>query len=361
MNGYDPRMRRTLPALLGFMALTMAAPASAATIHVQNTHDHGAGSLRKAIEKADPGDRVSVPAGHYVLTSGVLAFDKDLKIAGAGARETVLDANGNSRLLEIGGTPAKVTVSDLTVREGDADDGDGGAITSNAKLVLNRVAVLKNSVGPPDSLGSGGGVDTSESLIVRQSLFAGNHGYNGGAASADVIKAFDSTFTKNSGGSPDANGDGGAFDDDARLVDSSVVGNRCFNNEGCGGGVYGSATTLKGTVVARNQAFDDNGMPPGSAGNPGSSDNCGGAAATSQGHNLDSGQDCDLAGSGDIEHKNPKLGKLKNNGGPTNTLAFGTSSPLFNAGAGNCTGHDQRGVKRPQGARCDIGALELVP
>ena len=328
---------------------------------MKNTHDHGPGSLRKGIDKADPGDRVTVPGGHYVLTSGVIAFDKDLKIAGSGARKTILDANGDSRLLEIGGSPAKVTISGLTLREGDADDGDGGAITSNAKLVLKRVAVLDNSVGPPDSLGSGGGVDTSENLTIRQSLFKGNHGYNGGAAAADAIKAFDSTFMKNSAGSPEANGDGGAFDDDVRLVDSSVVANRCFNGDGCGGGTWGSNASLMGTVVAGNRAFAANSMPPGSPGNPGSSDNCGGSAATSQGHNLDSGQDCSLTGNGDIEQKNPKLGRLRNNGGDTNTLAFGKSSPLFNAGAGNCTNRDQRGVPRPQGPRCDIGAFELVP
>jgi hypothetical protein len=352
-------MARTLASILALALAAMAAPAGAATIKVQNTHDHGAGSLRKAIEKADPGDRVQVPGGHYALTTGVLAFDKDLKIAGAGARNTVLDANGDSRLLEIGGTPAKVTVSGLTVRERDAGDSDGGAITSNSKLVLKRVAVLDNSVGPPDSLGSGGGVDTSDNLIIRQSLFAGNHGYNGGAASAHVIKAFDSTFTRNSAGSPQANGNGGAFDDEVVLVDSTVVGNRCFNDS-CGGAVY-DTTTLKGTVLADNFGFEDNGMPPGSPGNPGQADNCGDGIPTSKGHNLDNHHDCNLSKQSDISGKSPKLGNLANNGGPTNTLAFETSSPLFNNGAGNCTGHDQRGVKRPQGARCDIGAFELDP
>ncbi len=157
--------------VLGLVAVAAAAPAGAATINVRNTNDAGAGSLRKAVDKADPGDRVQVPGGHYVLTSGVVSFDKDLKIAGAGRpqddprRQRRQPASGDQ---QPGG---KVTISGLTLREGDADDSDGGAITSNAKLVLKQVAVLNNSVGPPDSLGPGGGVDTSENLIIRQSLF----------------------------------------------------------------------------------------------------------------------------------------------------------------------------------------------
>ena len=297
-----------------------------------------------------------------MLTSGVLAFDKDLKIAGAGARETVLDANGNSRLLEIGGTPAKVTVSGLTVREGDADDGDGGAITSNAKLVLNRVAVLKNSVGPPDSLGSGGGVDTSENLIVRQSLFAGNHGYNGGAASADVIKAFDSTFTKNSAGSPEANGDGGAFDDDARLVDSSVVGNRCFNDEGVVAASTAQPQLSRAPSSPRTSASRTTACRPGP---PATRARATTAVAPRPPRRVTTSTQARIATSravGDTRAQEPEARQARRTTADRRTrLAFGASSPLFNTGAGNCTGHDQRGVKRPQGARCDIGAFELVP
>ncbi len=56
------------------------------------------------------------------------------------------------------------------------------------------------------------------------------------------------------------------------------------------------------------------------------------------------------------------LADLKNNGGPTRTHALKPASPAVNAVPSSdpaCTGTDQRGVARPQGSDCDIGAFEL--
>ncbi|MDQ3928109.1 MAG: Ig-like domain-containing protein, partial [Chloroflexota bacterium] len=58
---------------------------------------------------------------------------------------------------------------------------------------------------------------------------------------------------------------------------------------------------------------------------------------------------------------------MANNGGPTQTIALTTDSPALNAipkGQSGCATTtdrvttDQRGVKRPQGEGCDIGAFE---
>ena len=64
----------------------------------------------------------------------------------------------------------------------------------------------------------------------------------------------------------------------------------------------------------------------------------------------------------------PLLGPLQNNGGPTQTMDLGPGSAAFEAGdnatcaAALVNNLDQRGVTRPQGARCDIGAVEhLLP
>jgi hypothetical protein len=53
---------------------------------------------------------------------------------------------------------------------------------------------------------------------------------------------------------------------------------------------------------------------------------------------------------------------LANNGGSTQTLALVKNSPAIDA-ADNavCPATDQRGVSRPQGAACDIGAFEYQP
>jgi len=60
----------------------------------------------------------------------------------------------------------------------------------------------------------------------------------------------------------------------------------------------------------------------------------------------------------------PRLDTLRNNGGVTNTYALSTGSPAIDTGT--CSGFgglviasDQRGVSRPFGTRCDIGAFEF--
>ena len=60
----------------------------------------------------------------------------------------------------------------------------------------------------------------------------------------------------------------------------------------------------------------------------------------------------------------PKLAPLANNGGSTETMALmlGVGSSAIDTGINSgCPATDQRGVTRPQGVRCDIGAFEAVP
>jgi hypothetical protein len=55
------------------------------------------------------------------------------------------------------------------------------------------------------------------------------------------------------------------------------------------------------------------------------------------------------------------LGPLMDNGGPTKTHALVSGSPAIDTIPGadpECTGTDQRGMPRPQGAGYDIGAFE---
>lgn len=62
-----------------------------------------------------------------------------------------------------------------------------------------------------------------------------------------------------------------------------------------------------------------------------------------------------------ILFEDPQLAPLADNGGPTPTMAISASSPAFNrAAAASCPATDQRGITRPQGGACDIGAYELV-
>jgi hypothetical protein len=59
----------------------------------------------------------------------------------------------------------------------------------------------------------------------------------------------------------------------------------------------------------------------------------------------------------------PNLDVLADNGGLTQTIALFPGSSAIDAGGkiSGCAVSDQRGISRPQGAGCDIGAFELVP
>lgn len=89
---------------------------------------------------------------------------------------------------------------------------------------------------------------------------------------------------------------------------------------------------------------------------------CFGTNFITLGNNLDSDNSCYLDPlMNDIPGVAPMLDPLANNGGPTWTHALMPASPAVNAGASgpSCPAADQRGVARPQGAQCDIGAFEL--
>lgn len=67
-----------------------------------------------------------------------------------------------------------------------------------------------------------------------------------------------------------------------------------------------------------------------------------------------------LCGIGVID-ADPELGPLADNGGAAPTLLPGLDGPAIDAGDESvCIDFDQRGVSRPQGAGCDIGAVEAI-
>ena len=67
------------------------------------------------------------------------------------------------------------------------------------------------------------------------------------------------------------------------------------------------------------------------------------------------------AGGSNIIITDPKLGALGNYGGYTQTISLLPGSSAIDAGNdATCATNDQRGVTRPQGAHCDVGAYEYV-
>jgi hypothetical protein len=108
---------------------------------------------------------------------------------------------------------------------------------------------------------------------------------------------------------------------------------------------YSTAIYLANTIIAGNSDKDCDLSPWGTL--------------VTYGHNLDRDGSCQLTAPGDQPGTDPKLGPLQNNTGPTQTHALLQGSPAIDGGDNQyCPTIDQRGVPRPAGAACDIGAYE---
>ncbi|MDQ1430627.1 MAG: hypothetical protein QOF40_1229, partial [Actinomycetota bacterium] len=92
-------------------------------------------------------------------------------------------------------------------------------------------------------------------------------------------------------------------------------------------------------------------------------ENCWVDTTTSEGYNFSDDDSCGLTDPTDdvATGNDPSLGALADNGGPTQTMLPLVGSPLLDAipPASCLVDVDQRGVTRPQGTGCDIGAVEV--
>ena len=360
--------------LVALLALAGAQSAPAATTFTVTRTDDPAPngcqptdcSLREAVIAANAGsggDTIVLPAGHFRLgiagigeqaaATGDLDLTKSVTITGAGARATVIDAMRIDRVFEILGG-ATVLISDVKITGGVTED-NGAGIESAGTLTLVQDAIVGNHA---TGVADGGAVDSGgPALTITQSTLAGNVGYNGGAIHfGHLLTITSSTITGNSGGGPGVNGDGGGISGAAAstvlIKSSTITGNVAFNGVGSGGGVDSPGVTLQNSIVADNRAYETDLSAA-------HSDNCA-AAATTQGHNLSDDATCGLTDGTDRQSAPVPLGPLTDNGGPTDTEAPPPGSAAVNAGSG-CPAADQRGVSRPRGSACDVGAYEVAP
>jgi hypothetical protein len=253
-------------------------------------------------------------------------------------------------------------VSQIGLNRAEAEGGagtaeaDGGGIDiSDGGLVLRVSALNRNTATAPSgtATASGGGVATAGDTVVFRSTVSRNRAsavgtalggglYLSGAATATSV--INSTVALNKALASTARG--GGIDTFTQLdVTSSTV---AANTAKIGGGLYREqgTTTLEATIVGANAAPDS----------PQCAD-----TIQSNGHNLvGSTKQCLFAKRPSDLVKAPKLGKLGHHGGATETVPIGPGSPALDAiSKAACPfAVDQRGVKRPQGNRCDIGAYE---
>ena len=372
--------------------------------------------------------------GTITLTSGVLEIDHSLSITGPGASSLAISGGGNSAVFSIFG--GKVSISGLTVEAGNAGGDSGGGIANDGALTLTNCAVFDNfaggdgggieniavltlinstvslnaafqsgagilnggngtltltnsTVSDNTAFQSGGGISNEATLMLTGSTVSGNTAVNGGGGTFNqngaTMTLSNSTVSGNT--AMDGGGilNGGVLHDAVLTVTNSTLSgntgthsgggidnegaltmtNSTFadNSAGTGGGIIGEggSVTLKNTIVASSP----------SGGNCVSS-----ATFTSNGHNLSDDTTCSsfLNGVGDLNDTPAGLDPdgLKDNGGPTETIALLAASNSVDAVPLNptdyCTANDgttpvatdQRGVPRSQGSACDIGAFELV-
>jgi Domain of unknown function (DUF5050)/Thrombospondin type 3 repeat len=324
-------------------------PSGAAT--VTTTADSGPGSLRDTIASASPGDTIdfSLPANSTItLTSGELLVDKNLTISGPGANTLAVDGNASSRVFHI--SPGKtVTISGLTIQNGLAccvfpDNFGGGIYNDQATLTVSNCTFSGNSAN------YGGGIDSVGVLTVSNSTFSGNSAGSGGGGIDNAGTFASATLT---------------------VSNSTFSGNTVPGTGGTGGGILntnGGATQVSNCTFSGNSAKYAGGNLMNYAAsatltigntilNAGVPQNIYNADATvtSLGYNLSSdggvtndpfipGSTGSLNATGDQINKEPKLGSLADNGGPTKTHALLPGSPAIDKGNNpDALTTDQRG------------------
>lgn len=338
-----PSLRFRLFRLLlmaAFVSATLTPFLSQATVYtVTNNYDSGAGSLRYLINAASSGDTITFAPGLAspidLSTSGEIAINKDLTIAGPGARNLTISGNNLSRVFN--NISASTKIGGVTISGGSATD--GGAILNSGNLDLDNVTLSGNS-----ATDKGGAIHNYGSLALYGSTLAGNSATNAGGAifneSGKTLIIDNSTISNNSASQGGAIANLGALDS----YNATITGNTSSSSAAIDSA--GTSLTLKNSIIAGNYGKD-------LAGTPNSARN-----------NLIEYQILGSLGSdasGNISSIAPLLAPLANNGGPTDTYVPQPGSPVLNAGEmASCTITDQRGVTRMRQGGCDIGAVELA-
>jgi len=298
-----------------------------------------------------------------------------------------------------------LAISDSDILSNTAATGGAGVCSENGTLTVTGSVVMSNTAGSLDTHRGGGIHNYNGSLFIRDSTIAANTAGCGGgvyasAPSNNTLVIEDTTITGNQAVYTGTFGSlgGGLYNGSnvlATLTDVTISDNTANKN---GGGIHAtSSMTLTNVTVSGNTAEYGGGINStgsavltirfstiasnttgGGAGSGGiftyatvnledtilaynEAPNCasdGSGTVNSNGHNLDSGNSCNFAAAGDLPNTDPLLDPLtEENGAWVHPIP--EDSPAVDAGAcltGVTT--DQRGIGRPQGDDCDIGAYE---
>jgi hypothetical protein len=326
--------------------------------------------------------------GVYARRGGVQVFDSIIS-------NNLVDGSGGA----IGSTGDILLVRSHS--DGNTTDGDGGALYTDED---GDVTVVDSTVDGSDADGPGGGIWTLEGdVTVVGSTLNGNRADDRGGAiggEADIF-VINSTIARNAAVAHVA---GGIFSRGNLYVANSTVSNNYA--EGEGGGILGGnyvrlehSSILNNTApVAANVGAGEGLESYASVIGPAKITDIGGQVQPTEtncrvdgdsqsfGYNFVTDASCGLGDSSDmVGEGNPLLGPLADNGGFGETLLPEPGSPVVDRlptdacdlapfegfleeGDQHLEGlvddrralmaKDQRGVERPQGPACDIGAVE---
>jgi CSLREA domain-containing protein len=325
-------------------------------------------SLREAIVAANqhPGeDAVLLHAGIYTLSApgaatGNLEIQGNLVLIGDGAERSIVDGGGVDGIFYVPGG-VTVQIQDVTLRNGRSP-GAGGAIRNSGDLTLLRTILTGNA-----GAGLGGAIVSdghAASLTLRDSMVANNTAQSagGGIAAGGDLTLANVTI---SGNRSTADFGGGLYlfsDIRATANNITVAGNTAALK---GGGLFVENSAFIGiSPRITNSLFSNSGPDPDCSGAIDSAYNL---ISNSMGCFGPSAANHDKVGT-PASPLLAKTGALANYGGSTPTIQLLPGSPAIDAGnpavpgAGNgaCEVTDQRGVRRPGGATCDIGAFEVT-
>jgi CSLREA domain-containing protein len=214
---------------------------------------------------------------------------------------------------------AKLVLIDSTVSKNVGSPYGGGIRNSWGTLTLTNSTVSENTAGNTWGYGYAGGIFNIGDLTLTNSTVSGNRA---GYAAGGIHSRYGNLV----------------------LTNSTVSNNTSYYYSG---GISSHHLTLTNTIVAGNGRY----APSCYSAYP----------VDSLGYNLTDDDSCGLTAPSDLVVADAGLGPLADNGGPTETHALLAGSPAIDAASPDCPppATDQRGVVRPQGAACDIGAFEL--
>lgn len=360
-------------------------------------------SLRAAIIAAN----ADLPGGPHTITfaltypvtitlsSPLPVISGTLALNGPGAENLTLSGGGQYLVLGVG-NGADLTLTGLAIRQGYGLFTGAGLLNDHGTLTINDSLIANNLNGG----GDGGGLYNDGGVVnITNTSFSENDAFHDGAISNHgVMMITNSIFMDNSariGGAIFNNGTltvqnstftgniatqigGGAIDNHATLV---VVNSTFYHN----GSTYGADILNGDTLHVTNSTFYSATLPSLDSIHIGISqtvtlsntilaagngiENCGGDGVVNLGADTLS-TDVTCNGATIVTLDQLKLSPPQNNGGNTPTIALPSGSVALDAGDdGICTapvgaptfgagGVDQRGILRPQGAHCDVGAFE---